>query len=131
MLRSFLTGLLISVLFACGKPSGDAPGSSREENAQEYVQTGYASWYGPGLNGRQTANGEQFDMEAMTAAHPDLPFNAKAKVTNLSNGQSVVVRINDRGPYAKNRIIDLSKAAAREIGMLESGTAKVRIRRIE
>ncbi len=92
-----------------------------------YVQRGEASWYGPGFHGRTTANGEKYDMNAMTAAHRTLPFGTLVKVTNVANGKSVVVRINDRGPYCGDRIIDLSKAAAQAIGMLKTGTAEVRI----
>lgn len=92
-----------------------------------FEQVGMASWYGPGFAGRPTANGERFDPEALTAAHRTLPFGTRVRVTNLDNGKSVVVRINDRGPYAKNRIIDLSKEAARQIAMIEKGHVKVRV----
>jgi len=88
---------------------------------------GVASWYGPGFHGNKTANGEKYDMYGYTAAHRWLQFGSIVKVTNLSNNLSVKVRINDRGPYHKNRIIDLSKSAAKEIDLLESGIAKVKI----
>lgn len=88
---------------------------------------GNASWYGPGFDGRLTANGETFDQQEMTAAHPDLEFGTKVKVTNLQNGRSVVVRINDRGPFIRDRIIDLSAAAARALNMMSSGVAPVRL----
>lgn len=88
---------------------------------------GWASWYGPGFDGGQTANGEIFDQYELTAAHPSLPFGTMVRVTNQDNGQSVVVRINDRGPYAGGRVIDLSKGAARAIGMIGSGVAPVQI----
>jgi len=88
---------------------------------------GKASWYGPGFHGRRTANGERFNTWAYTAAHRSLPFGTKVRVTNLRNGEAVVVRINDRGPYIGGRVIDLSKAAAQAIGMIRSGTAPVRI----
>jgi len=94
-------------------------------------QTGYASWYGGKFQGRKTANGEIFDTHKYTAAHKTLPFDTVLKVKNLENGRSVVVRINDRGPFVKNRIIDLSYAAAEDIGMIKTGTAKVRIAIIE
>lgn len=94
-----------------------------------YVEEGMASFYGPGLHGNLTANGERFDQEAMTAAHPRLKFGSCVVVRNLANGREVEVRINDRGPYAKGRIIDVSKAAARELGMLEKGVARVRLSR--
>ncbi|HYL32965.1 MAG TPA: septal ring lytic transglycosylase RlpA family protein [Stellaceae bacterium] len=92
-----------------------------------FVQVGYASWYGPHFNGKHTANGERFDMHALTAAHRTLPINSYVRVTNLTNHRSVVVRINDRGPYAANRIIDLSAEAARELGIRKGGVARVRI----
>ena len=88
------------------------------------AQTGRASWYA--LTSK-TANGERCDPNAMTAAHPTLPFNTKVKVENLKNGKSVVVRINDRGPFVGGRIIDLTKAAAKKLGFLNAGTAKVRL----
>jgi rare lipoprotein A len=88
---------------------------------------GNASWYGPGFDGRLTANGETYDQQEMTAAHPHLEFGTKVKVTNLQNGRSVVVRINDRGPFIRDRIIDLSAAAARALNMISSGVAPVRL----
>ncbi len=94
-------------------------------------QTGYASWYGGKFQGRKTANGEIFDTYKYTAAHKTLPFDTVLKVKNLDNGKTVVVRVNDRGPFVKNRIIDLSYAAAKDIGMIESGTARVRIQIVE
>ncbi len=90
-------------------------------------QTGIASWYGNPFHGRQTANGEIYDMNKLTAAHKKLPFNTKVRVTNLTNGKSVIVRINDRGPFVKGRIIDLSRKAARRIDMIGPGTAKVQL----
>lgn len=91
------------------------------------VQTGVASWYGPGFHGRRTANGEIFDQYELTAAHPSLPLGTRAMVTNLSNGRAVEVRINDRGPFVDGRVIDLSYAAARSVGMIGPGTARVRV----
>ncbi|NJO77890.1 MAG: septal ring lytic transglycosylase RlpA family protein [Cyanobacteria bacterium RM1_2_2] len=87
--------------------------------------SGLASWYGPGFDGNYSASGEVFNQNAMTAAHPSLPFGTQVRVTNLDNGQSVVVRINDRGPYAHGRVIDLSAGAARIIGLVSSGVAPV------
>ena len=87
---------------------------------------GSATWYGPGFQGLPTASGEIYDMEALTAAHPTLPLGSRARVTNLDNGRSVVVRINDRGPFT-GRTIDLSRAAAREIHMLGPGSARVEV----
>lgn len=90
-------------------------------------QVGNASWYGPEQDGQETASGETFDQEKLTAAHRTLPLGSKAVVTNLETGKSVNVTINDRGPYAKGRKIDLSRAAARKIGMSKNGVAKVKI----
>lgn len=93
-----------------------------------YREEGVASWYGAAHHGKKTANGERFDAyRARTAAHKTLPFNVCAEVENLRTGKSVLVRINDRGPFAKGRVIDLSKAAASEIGLVGSGVAKVRV----
>lgn len=114
--------LLLSTLLmiqACGIYRGPV------YRGQKPIDDGVASWYGPKFHGRQTANGERYDMYAFTAAHRTLPFNTHVKVVNLDNGKSTVVRINDRGPYAKNRVIDLSKAAAQRIGMIGNGTAHV------
>ena len=90
-------------------------------------QVGNASWYGPAQDGKETASGETFDQKKLTAAHPTLPLGTKAVVTNLETGQSVEVTINDRGPHVKGRKIDLSRAAARQIGMSKKGVAKVKI----
>ncbi len=87
--------------------------------------SGYASWYGPGFDGNYSASGEVFNQNALTAAHPSLPFGTRVRVTNVDNGESVVVRINDRGPYAHGRVIDLSAGAARVIGLIQSGVAPV------
>ncbi|MFH1017770.1 MAG: septal ring lytic transglycosylase RlpA family protein [Pseudomonadota bacterium] len=89
------------------------------------VNEGYASWYGPEFHGRKTASGEVYDMNAFTGAHKQAPFGTRVRVTNLSNGRSTEVRINDRGPFIRGRIIDLSYAAAREIGLVGTGTARV------
>ena len=96
-----------------------------KEVSPDFVQVGEASWYGPGFQGRKTANGERFNTHEMTAAHKTLPFNTLIKVTNLHNEATVVVRINDRGPFIRGRIIDLSKAAKEEIGM--GGLAQVKL----
>jgi len=98
------------------------------DSADGFVERGVASWYGPTFHGEKTSIGESYDMYGMTAAHKTLPLPAYARVTNLSNGRSVVVRINDRGPFAKNRIIDLSYTAAAKLDMLRDGTALVEVR---
>ena len=93
----------------------------------ETTQVGTASWYGPGFHGHETASGEAFDQHALTAAHRTLPLGTEAKVTNLETGQSVHVTINDRGPYVQGRQLDLSQAAAKQIGLTKQGLAKVKI----
>ncbi len=95
--------------------------------AEGYEEVGVASWYGPGFHGKLTANGEIYDQTAMTAAHRTLPIPTYVVVENIENGKTVVVRVNDRGPFSKGRIIDLSEKAASQIGMIEKGTAQVRV----
>ena len=96
-----------------------------------YVERGVASWYGPGFHKVRTSTGEQYDMYGMTAAHKTLPLPAQVRVTNLQNGRSVVVRVNDRGPFVGNRIIDLSYTAASRLDMLRNGTAMVEVRALD
>ena len=96
-------------------------------HARDFRQKGVASWYGKKFHGRKTSNGETYDMFAITAAHKTLPFNTHVRVNNLSNGKTIVVRVNDRGPFVSGRIIDLSYTAAKDIGMVGPGTAKVEI----
>ncbi len=93
----------------------------------DYDKTGLASWYGPGFHGRKTANGERYDQNAMTAAHKTLPIPSIVRVTRLDTGKSIKVRVNDRGPFARGRIIDLSKEAAKRLGTIKHGVAKVRV----
>ncbi|MFI3271729.1 MAG: septal ring lytic transglycosylase RlpA family protein [Pseudomonadota bacterium] len=100
------------------------------KSAHGFVEEGVASWYGRDFHGKKTANGERYDMYGMTAAHRILPFNTKLKVTNLNNGKSIIVRVNDRGPFVNNRIIDLTKTAAEQLGMIGPGTARVRVEAI-
>lgn len=108
---SIVLALLASL--ACGEPTS--------------VEEGLASFYADSLHGRKTASGETYDKRADTAAHRTLAFGTKVKVTNLDNGKSVRVRINDRGPHVEDRIIDLSGSAARKLGIVEAGTARVRL----
>ncbi len=96
-----------------------------------HEQAGIASWYGTTAHGRRTASGERFDRDAFTAAHRSLPFGTRLVVTNVDNGASVVVTVNDRGPFTVGRVLDLSLAAARELGMVDAGTARVRLRRLQ
>jgi rare lipoprotein A (peptidoglycan hydrolase) len=112
-------------------PLSPAIAPPKEEAAKpeepKVEQVGNASWYGPAQDGKETAGGETFDPNELTAAHPTLPLGTKAVVTNLKTGKSVTVRINDRGPYVKGRKIDLSRAAAQQIGMGKKGVTKVKI----
>lgn len=143
--------VLISLLTACGPPTPtyrvkvmDTPSQpnlhptqrpytvndqkySPIPDAEGFSEEGLASWYGKDFHGRKTSNGEIYDMYAMTAAHKILPMNVFLKVTNLNSGQSAVVRVNDRGPFVKSRIIDLSYSAAKQLGVVGPGTAPVRI----
>lgn len=122
--KPHIHALLLALLMlggCAGQPRLEHVGASQE---------GVASYYGKKFHGRQTANGESFNMFAMTAAHPNLPFNTQVRVTHLASGRQVVVRINDRGPFIKGRIIDLSKGAAEKLGMIRSGIARVRVERL-
>ncbi len=97
-------------------------------DADNFQEIGMASWYGPGFHGKKTANGETYNMHAMTAAHKTLPLGTWVHVSNLKNGKKIVVRINDRGPFHGGRVIDLSKKAAKRLGMLQHGSTKVHLR---
>ena len=101
----------------------------REEPGYDAV--GFASWYGRRYHGRRTASGEIFDMNSATAAHPTLPFGTRVHVTNLENGRSVVLRINDRGPFVRRRIIDVSRRAAQVLGLFQKGTERVRVQLVQ
>ena len=98
---------------------------------RKFSQTGAASWYGRQFHGRKTASGETFDMNGLTAAHRSLPLNCYIRVTNKPNGKSVVVKVNDRGPFHGNRVLDLSYGAAKQLGITNAGTAKVNIERVD
>lgn len=100
-------------------------------SVRNFSQTGIASWYGRQFHGKKTANGEVFNMHELTAAHKSLPLNCMIRVTNTANGKSVVVRVNDRGPFHGNRIVDLSYGAAQAIGITDMGVARVNIQRID
>ncbi|MBK8817287.1 MAG: septal ring lytic transglycosylase RlpA family protein [Methylococcaceae bacterium] len=127
--------LSLNVLSISGCSSDKSHGESEITQQQKsnttskstHKEVGEASWYGPGFQGKETANGETFDQKELTAAHPSLPMGTKAKVTNLENGKKVDVRINDRGPYAEGRVIDLSSAAAKKLDMKEDGSTQVKI----
>ncbi len=123
-LLCFAVAFLLIINCGCGKKTKKIYSSP----TGKYREEGIASWYGKKFHGRQTANGEKYDMYGMTAAHKTLPFNTIVEVLNLDNGKKTVVRINDRGPFVKGRIIDLTKSAAKELDMIASGTARVRLR---
>jgi len=108
-------------------PAPQAKEDAAPAGKPEITQVGTASWYGPGFQGQETASGETFDQHALTAAHRTLPLGTEAKVTNLETGQSVTVTITDRGPYVQGRQLDLSQAAAKQIGLTKQGVAKVKI----
>jgi rare lipoprotein A len=121
---------LLVLALACGgrrapetKPSAPPEGTLFER--------GVASWYGSKFHGRRTASGERYDMHELTAAHPSLPFGTMVEVVDTASGRSVVVRINDRGPFVKGRVIDLSHAAAKRLGMIEAGLARVEVYLLE
>lgn len=114
-MRVFLT-LVVAFLFVQGCAS-----------TKRITVDGMASWYGPNFHGKTTANGETYNQNELTAAHKTLPFNSVVRVTNLDNGKQVTVRINDRGPYVRGRVIDLSRAAASEVDMIGPGLARVRL----
>ncbi len=118
-INTLAAGVLAILAFI---PLNSVASSDRNHSLQ-----GTASYYGGKFHGRKTASGERFNKEALTAAHKTLPLGTQVRVTNLRNGESVNVKINDRGPYIKGRIIDLSKGAARELGMIKAGTARVKV----
>jgi len=114
-------------------PSYDVDGVTYHvlETSEGYEAEGIASWYGEEFQGRRTSSGEPYDMYGMTAAHRTLPIPTYVEVTNLENSRTVVVRVNDRGPFHPDRLIDLSYAAARKLGIVGAGTARVRVRALE
>lgn len=113
--------------FKVGNPYEIQGVSYFPQNYEDYQETGIASWYGDEFHGKKTANGETYDSGAMTAAHPTLPLPSMVRVTNLRSGVSVIVRVNDRGPFSKSRVIDVSEKAADALGFKGQGTTKVRI----
>jgi rare lipoprotein A len=132
MRTAAVSALIIALLAACGgrkpKPTRLPPPMPAKVGA---TQQGIASWYGHPYHGRRTSNGEVYDMNKLTAAHLSLPFDTWLRVTNLSNRRDTEVRINDRGPFVKGRIIDLSRAAAEEIEMIGPGTVRIRLEIIQ
>lgn len=128
---SLVSSIVFLVLLICcqkDETTKTSENTSPEETKSTVVkQQGQASWYGPGFHGKTTANGETYDQNRMTAASTTLPLGTTAKVTNAETGKSVTVKVNDRGPYVGNRVMDLSKAAANKIGIKEKGVGKVKI----
>lgn len=128
MIKLYLKYVLIFILLLLIAACSSTTETTKYDNAEgKLIETGEASWYGSNFHGKQTANGERFDQYDLTAAHRTLPFGSILKVVNKRNNQSVIIRINDRGPYAKSRIIDLSRKAAEIIDMINSGHAEVDI----
>jgi rare lipoprotein A len=115
--------LALASLFIAGAAASSPSSANAQPKGQ--AQSGKASWYGPGFHGKRTASGERFNTNDLTAAHRTLPFGTRVRVVNKSTGRSVVVRINDRGPYAHGRVIDLSRASAQAIGIAGVGTVEV------
>jgi rare lipoprotein A len=130
VVRASVLGFLILLLAASSAYVRRANPPDPPSASTPPFQTGRASWYGPGFHGQEAASGEVFDQHQLTAAHRTLPFGTKVRVTNLKNGRSVVVTINDRGPYTR-AIIDLSRAAAQELGELGEGLFRVRLDIVE
>jgi rare lipoprotein A len=124
-MRPFLA--LLALVTALPLLGGCATLDAGPESLAPRSEVGFASFYARKFDGRRTASGERYDENALTAAHASLPFGTRVRVTNLSNGRSVEVTVNDRGPFAPDRIVDLSRRAARELGFLEAGTARVRL----
>ena len=120
-----VTRICISAVLALGVATGASVASAKGRSSGVKAISGSASWYGSQFHGRKTANGERFNMHGLTAAHRSLPFGTKVRVTNRKNGKSVVVRINDRGPFVGKRVIDLSRGAAQAVSMIGSGIAPV------
>jgi len=128
---ALLLALMVTLwLVGCAAPHRSAPHHPTDDAPiSGAIDAGLASWYGQRFQGRRTASGEAFDKSQLTAAHKSLPFGTRVRVHNLDNGRDVLVRINDRGPFKPGRVIDLSHAAAAEIGILQAGTARVAVYR--
>jgi rare lipoprotein A len=124
--RALAVAAAAMALLLCAPASGSRH-STVEDVVSAWTQSGRVSWYGPGFHGRRTASGETFDTNDLTMAHRSLPLGSKVRVTNLDNGRSVVLRVNDRGPYVRGRIADLSHAAARRLDFIDDGVVRARI----
>lgn len=124
-----LLAALALIIAANPAPAAQSQAAANQCKATQMIGSGKASWYGPGFHGRKTANGEIFNMNAMTAAHKTLPLGTWLQVENKKNGEFLIVRVNDRGPYIKGRVLDLSRQAAVKLGLEEQGVGEVTIRR--
>jgi len=141
-MRNFILIIFLFIYFSCAPSprynTTNVPNKNQKAikknsgfNKSKTIFRGVASYYGPNFHGKLTANGEVFDMYGVTAAHKEIPFNTVARVTNLDNGKSLILRINDRGPYVGNRILDCSYGAAKKLDFINQGTANVEIKVIE
>jgi len=126
---ALVIGALLAGCVAAPPPPPAPPPAAQKP--PPFVQVGMASYYGAGFSRKRTADGEAYNSNALTAAHRSLPLNSKVRVTNLENGRSVIVRINDRGPFGKDRIIDLSARAARELGMTHDGVTRGKLELVD
>lgn len=131
MRRAAALMLVLAAACAHGPQRDDARGERTGARRREAGEVGIASFYGRRFHGRTTASGARYDMHALTCAHPSAPFGARLKVTELDGGRSVVVTVNDRGPFVRGRVVDLSLAAARALGIVERGLARVRVQRLD
>jgi rare lipoprotein A len=137
--RRALAAAALALAAACAhRPREEAPraperpaAEERSRAAERRAEVGVASFYAHRFHGRRTASGARYDMHALTCAHPSAPFGARLRVTDLETGRSVVVTVNDRGPFAGGRVVDLSLAAARKLGIVERGLARVKVERVE
>ncbi len=129
--RALGVAVIAASVFAAFVFSAPPQGIAHQTGSVVQTISGAASWYGPKFHGRTTASGEPFDMHRLTAAHRTLPFGTRLRVINEANGKSVVVRVNDRGPFAGKRVIDLSRKAAQAIGLLKRGVGRVKIEVLE
>lgn len=125
--RELLLAAVVALTAGCATTRHEVASPPLPAPPSAGAQVGTASWYGAELHGRKTASGERFDRHALTAASRSLPIGSRVRVTNLANGRMVIVRVNDRGPVARGRVLDVSYGAARELGIVERGSARVKI----
>jgi rare lipoprotein A len=128
--RALLAALALAASACAHGPAREEPAPSGRPGPPRAEEVGVASFYGARFHGRTTASGARYDMHALTCAHPSAPFGTRLRVTDLESGRSVVVTVTDRGPFVRGRVVDLSLAAARRLGMVERGIARVRVERV-